>query len=751
MKNSKMALGQLYSAINDQGLGLGRPLSWQEREIKVIFKTGTRSFRNFETLLRRVVFAAGDKVVVEGRELEVLSATLSPDELYHYQSKDGVSFTEAEIDIGRTQYSLGALEKLETKQFSSLALFEMRALAREKDKRRKSRRFFGFSAGKIVLLSYQLGVVRKILESKERGFILADEVGLGKSIEASLFIFSQIAKSTVSNESARVLVLVPASLSYQWFFEFFRKFDLSFSLFNQEEDVDLSYGRSTNPFLEKDLIIVSEGLLKGSPQAKELLLLSSFDYILVDEAHKSIDFLLELATLFERAKKILLLTATPESEKGSSFQRLLSLIPHAKESIHHVFRNTKSALLALENDSSRIFSARKIRAIDVEGIPKIEFTIKYLREQLGELAQNQNKIQKIIVLAEEKATVLALDSQLKLATSAVRAALFHSGLGLRERDRQAAYFADPEGAQVLFCSAIGSEGRNFQFANSLILYDFPSDPLLIEQRIGRLDRIGREGEVLVDVFLSSEEEKENFDLFENQYGLLSSYRLNIHQKLMGRLSEESEDFSKDFKNDDQAESCQSEEFIRAGKDVIEEIESFEQRENLLSFLEQAFSLALVDEKILSPGIHLAQKSDSMLLPHFPGLNEDGGLRFTTQRKIALARDDINFLTWDHPVVGDIIELFANGELGIVCVCERRAKRPNDQRTFVEIFSDKRVLLEIPSGADVSEKFPKELIESRLKEIGAAGLARVRQINFKKLRDQIENASSGRVDRIRLIL
>ena len=76
--------------------------------------------------------------------------------------------------------------------------------------------------------------------------------------------------------------------------------------------------------------------------------------------------------------------------------------------------------------------------------------------------------------------------------SGIHAAVFHEGLSLIERDRAAAWFADLEfGTQVLVCSEIGSEGRNFQFAHHLVLFDLPLNPDLLEQRIGRLDRIGQ--------------------------------------------------------------------------------------------------------------------------------------------------------------------------------------------------------------------------------------------------------------------
>ena len=73
-------------------------------------------------------------------------------------------------------------------------------------------------------------------------------------------------------------------------------------------------------------------------------------------------------------------------------------------------------------------------------------------------------------------------------------------MSILERDRAAAYFADEEfGAQVLICSEIGSEGRNFQFSHHLVLFDLPAHPDLLEQRIGRLDRIGQQHTIQLHV------------------------------------------------------------------------------------------------------------------------------------------------------------------------------------------------------------------------------------------------------------
>ena len=101
------------------------------------------------------------------------------------------------------------------------------------------------------------------------------------------------------------------------------------------------------------------------------------------------------------------------------------------------------------------------------------------------------KRMKVLVICAHAETAMDLEDALRVR-SGIPATVFHEGMNILERDRAAAYFADEEfGAQVLICSEIGSEGRNFQFSHHLVLFDLPAHPDLLEQRIGRLDRIGQ--------------------------------------------------------------------------------------------------------------------------------------------------------------------------------------------------------------------------------------------------------------------
>ena len=107
--------------------------------------------------------------------------------------------------------------------------------------------------------------------------------------------------------------------------------------------------------------------------------------------------------------------------------------------------------------------------------------------------------EKTLVICAHRDTATALEHHLHLKAG-VRCAAFHEDLSLIERDRAAAYFAEEtSGAQALICSEIGSEGRNFQFARHLICFDLPLHPDLLEQRIGRLDRIGQGSDIYIHV------------------------------------------------------------------------------------------------------------------------------------------------------------------------------------------------------------------------------------------------------------
>ncbi len=121
--------------------------------------------------------------------------------------------------------------------------------------------------------------------------------------------------------------------------------------------------------------------------------------------------------------------------------------------------------------------------------PRVRWLIDFLRAHPRE---------KVLLISRYREKVEALDKALRQKIS-LPTALFHEQLSLLQRDRNAAWFAEEDGAQLLICSEIGSEGRNFQFSHHLVLFDLPLEPELLEQRIGRLDRIGQKSEIQVHI------------------------------------------------------------------------------------------------------------------------------------------------------------------------------------------------------------------------------------------------------------
>jgi len=113
--------------------------------------------------------------------------------------------------------------------------------------------------------------------------------------------------------------------------------------------------------------------------------------------------------------------------------------------------------------------------------------ILYLRAQALEWRRRKEKV---LLFVGERKSLTFLKQQLERETTE-RVAVFHEDLSPAQRDLEVARFANSEGPNLLIATEAGGEGRNFQFAKRLVLFDLPWDPVLVEQRIGRLDRITR--------------------------------------------------------------------------------------------------------------------------------------------------------------------------------------------------------------------------------------------------------------------
>ncbi|MFC6673672.1 RNA polymerase-associated protein RapA [Marinobacterium aestuariivivens] len=334
----------------------------------------------------------------------------------------------------------------------------------------------------------------------------------------------------------------------------------------------------------------------------------------------------------------------------------------------------------------------------LEWDPRVEWLVDWLRDHRDD---------KALVICARKDTARALEKQMRLFEG-IRAAVFHEGLSLIERDRAAAYFADEDdSAQVLICSEIGSEGRNFQFAHHLVLFDLPLNPDLLEQRIGRLDRIGQRRDVAIHVPYFEESPQAVllnwFDLGINAFSRSCAAAQALFQTFAPPLKALLDDYSEaglEQLLDDtrhRADELQTE--LQAGRDrllelnscqpepaarILEQVSEASRSLELASYMERAFDLFGVEQQTHGADSLVLQPGDHMQVSSLPGLPEDG-ITATYQRSLALSREDMQFLTWEHPLVSGVMELIADGEFGNATLCSLKLPPLPPGTLLVETF------------------------------------------------------------------
>src|SRR5690606_30446236 len=180
-------------------------------------------------------------------------------------------------------------------------------------------------------------------------------------------------------------------------------------------------------------------------------------------------------------------------EQEAARDRLIRLLLDQHGTGRILFRNTRKALSGFPGRQLNVVTlpAQPQPAVQDEDSTTLPWTstdgrVKWLVDFLQE-----HRNEKVLLICAEDATAISLEKYLRV-NAGIRSGVFHRHMNIVDRDRVAAYFAGTESsAQILVCSEIGSEGRNFQFCRHLVLFDLPLNPDLLEQRIGRLDRIGQ--------------------------------------------------------------------------------------------------------------------------------------------------------------------------------------------------------------------------------------------------------------------
>jgi ATP-dependent helicase HepA len=751
---SEFAIGQRFVSEAEPELGLGTINQVESKTIKIIF-SGSHTERTYGTRgapLKRVVFTVGDEITWLDGTKAVIEVVETINHVNFYNQKSEVELTN-EISFNRPE------EKIFAGKVDGINLFSLRQKTlRFKNLIAKSP-VRGFIGGRMDLLPHQFYVSSTIAKRPIPRVLLADEVGLGKTIEAGLIIHNLLLTERVK----RVLILVPDSLVYQWFVEMLRKFNLSFTTLNQETYLE----PNTNPFFDNDLVILNIGLLKGAEMARDMLDRVNWDLLVVDEAHQlkwtvdhpSIEYKI-VEKISNKSKGLLLLTATPEQlGLEGHFARLKLIDPNRFYDYHKFLEEVsqyedvaKEARSLVQNNSNgkndlkikelldqhgtgRIFfrntrqrmakefsffpkrilhsyplESKKTHFVSLEDEETIGPTFDLKLDWLSSFFESK-KGEKILLITKSKMKVICLEKVLKERLPGLKISVFHSGLSFIARDRQAAYFAEPGGADVLLCTEVGSEGRNFEFSHHLVLFDLPTNPDLLEQRIGRLDRIGQNSDIHLHVpYVVSSYDEILFQWYsEGMEAFTHSARgaSVVHQRLETLLTEylnhpkkclEDTSILHDFITTTKKEYLDISHHLEEGRDVLVELNSFNDLEahqivnlvksydeasDLIHFMNEVFSELGVDIEDLNDTVFFIKPSDNMYVPHFPCLSIEG-LRITYDRTTARKRDDVEFLTWDHPLVIGAIDLILSNSLGNASVMMRK-KSGAPTKTFIECF------------------------------------------------------------------
>ncbi|MGM0563161.1 MAG: RNA polymerase-associated protein RapA [Pseudomonadota bacterium] len=744
--------GQRWISEAEPDLGLGLVVEADERSVRVAFLScdDERTYASNNAPLSRVILRTGERTrhgegwsftVEQVAEEEGLVAYLG-------RRDDGETVAIPETQLAHDIQINAPRDRLLTNQLDRHSAFSLRYETLRQRARLEQSPLRGLLGARVAPLPHQLYIASEVVSRPAPRVLLADEVGLGKTIEAGLILHHQ----WLTERARRVLIVVPEALVSQWLLELMRRFNLAAAHLDEERCQAATEATGDNPFASEQLVVCSLDFLMNHPERAEQALALDWDIAVVDEAHHlgwrpeaaspEYRWVEQLAT---QVPGLLLLTATPEQlGREGHFARLRLLDParyddldafiaeearyaEAADGVEWLLegkalsgeqRRKLEALYpelpddkALADEDTRQRAVREL--IDRHGTGRVLF--RNTRQHIGqwidfperrlhsypqpdetacedwlvEWLKSHND--KALVICHSAERAVALEQRLQLREGILCAA-FHEGMSLLARDRAAAWFGEDMGARVLLCSEIGSEGRNFQFAHHLVLMDLPDQPDLLEQRIGRLDRIGQRHAVDIHVpFVEDSRESvllqwydEGLDAFAAPCPAAGVLRQQLAEDLDSAMEQPGDDIAlATLLEHTQSELKTLNEAMERGRDrllehsacdwqraeplvrAMEEQSGDEATAVLQDYLEQVCDNFGVDFEALD--------ADTALLR--PGQHYRGGLRdlgdegrsVTWHRNHALAREDLAFVTWEHPIVTDAMDDVAGSNLGTACV------------------------------------------------------------------------------------
>ncbi len=346
-KLQQFAIGQRWLSDTETELGLGVLIDVDERSVSILFPKSdeTRVYARSNAPLSRIVFNTNDELQDQEGTIWTVESVEDRNGVVRYHVvrtlEDGTEERKAlnETRVGATIQLSKPLDRLLASQIDYKEWYDLRIEALLMQANMQTSPLRGLVGSRVGLIPHQLYIAHEVGQRFAPRVLLADEVGLGKTIEAGLIIHQQLK----TGRSERILILVPDSLQYQWMIEMRRRFNLEFSLFDLARTASIKeHDPELNPFLTEQRIIASVDLMVDHEDLREQAIEAGFDLLVVDEAHHLMwseeeggndryDLVEELA---EKTPGVLLLTATPEQlGVESHFARLRLLDPQRFSSL----------------------------------------------------------------------------------------------------------------------------------------------------------------------------------------------------------------------------------------------------------------------------------------------------------------------------------------------------------------------------------------------------------------------------------
>jgi ATP-dependent helicase HepA len=538
-------------------LGVGRVTGLEARSVLVDFpRSGTtlRLAAGTDALLP-VDLSPGRPVrIIDTREETTVAARLPDGTLQLANGRTASShalwpleFEGALLD----RLVLGDLDDLED-FVTRLDLLRLRSL-------READGLGSFLGGRVRLFPHQLHVAERASGRDPVRWLLADEVGLGKTIEAALILNRLVHAGKIE----RCLVVAPETLTVQWLGELWRKYHHVFTLLDAARlaDVARDFGPAFNPFDVHRRAVIALEMLVERPQLTDQAVRAGIDLLVVDEAqrlrrppgHPGDPAWRAIAPIAALGRHVLLLSATPLEDDAHGFFRMLQLlrpeefpddvsfearlasgiplppctsstrradigglpprvgIPVAneppskwrpREAVEAAVRSMPAAnavtqRLKIDRVRRAIASGAALAAVlgpderelrqQAQAMDASDPRLEWLISQAPRWKRAGDKTLVFVAHRETLEMLRAtLSQRVQLGTG-----VFHEDLSPAQRDIEVARFREAEGPSLLISTESGGEGRNFEFCRRLVLFDLPWKPSVVEQRIGRLDRIGR--------------------------------------------------------------------------------------------------------------------------------------------------------------------------------------------------------------------------------------------------------------------